>query len=176
MRKGLALAVVSVLLLALAGCGGSDSSSGSGETTAARTGGALSKAGFIKQADAICADRAPERKAVQERVAELANEINAGKDAAREELADLLAEAADTAEQEFDELRGLVPPQADAGTIGTMLAAAAAQTALTREGVDDLRESDYQAFTEVTERAVKLRARAGLMALNYGLEVCGAES
>jgi hypothetical protein len=180
MRKGVTLTGLVVALVALAGCGGSDSSGDSGstssETTEARSGKPLTRAKFIKQADAICADNAPEREAVQKQVGELVEEINAGEDAAREELADLLDEAADTAKQEFDELRALVPPTADTRTIDTMLASAAAQTTLTREGVEDLRKSDYQAFTEVTESAVKLRARADLMALNYGLEVCGAES
>jgi hypothetical protein len=176
MGKGMALIGLVVALVALAGCGGSDSSSSDGTNAASSSGEPLTKAEFVEQADAICADRTPEREALQGQAEELANEINNGADRARDELADLLAEAADNAEQEFSELRALVPPASDAALVNSMLYAAGSQVALTREGAEDLRAGDFKAFTEVTENGSDLKDRASRIAQEYGLEVCGAEA
>lgn len=175
MRRGLALIGLVAALVALVGCGGSDSSS-SGTTAAASSGEPLTKAEFVERADAICEDRAPEREALQEQAQELAEEINAGDDQAPEELADLLVEAADHAEQEFSELRALVPPSSDATRVNSMLYAAGSQVALTREGAEDLRNGDFEAFTEVTENSSEIKDRASRIARAYGMEVCGAEA
>lgn len=67
-------AVLFVALAVLVGCGGSDSSSTDAVT--AQSDETLSKAEFVERADAICADWAPEREALQERVEELIQGIN----------------------------------------------------------------------------------------------------
>lgn len=176
MRKLLTLAGLFVALAALVGCGGSDSDSTAAETTASGSGEALTKVEFIEQADAICEDHASEREELQGQAAELADEVNSGDDQAREELADLLAEAAGNAEGEYGELHDLTPPSSDASLIDNMLSTADDQVGLTEEAVDALREKDYKTFTALTVEAGKLKAKATGIAVAYGFKVCGTES
>lgn len=176
MRRLLILAGLLVVLTAFVGCGGSDSDSTAAETTAAPSGEELTKAEFIEQADAICEDHASERADLQGQAAELANEVNAGNDQAREELADLLSEAAGSAAAEYDELQSLTPPSSDAARIETMLSTAVGQVGLTEEAAEALREKDYKAFAELTVQTGKVKAKATGIAVAYGLEVCGTES
>lgn len=174
MWRLLTLAGLCVVLAALAGCGGADSDSTAAETTSAdSSGGPLTKAEFIEQADAICAEYLPEAEELEDKGQVLGGEIEDGSDQAREELADLLSQAADSAERQYDQLRALRPPADDAELIDSMLSIAISRTGMTREAVDAIRSSDLTALREIDDRASDAKLEGRAIAHGYGFEVCG---
>lgn len=142
--KKLLIALTACSTLALAGCG-------ENETKAAAEPSALTKAEFIKQADAICA-------ASEARIEKLGSEIS--ENSSMEEITAFLEkkvipELTSTVEK----VRDLEPPKADADEVDAMLDALEAEVAKVKE-------------TPIAIMGDDAFADANKLAADYGLTTC----
>ena len=149
-----ALAIAAFAVFA-AGCGDSDDD---GTTD---SGASLTKAEFVKQANAICAANNKEIDAEFEEFAE-DNNLSKNKPPTPEQL----EQAADDfllpiVNDQIDELREIEPPEAQAGAFEALLDEAEAEA---EKLEDDPSTLDEQSFVKVNKRARAL-----------GLEACGEE-
>jgi hypothetical protein len=149
-------AALTALALVAAGCGDSDDD-GTTDSGAAT----LTKAEFVKQANAICAANNKEIDAEFQKFGE-ENNLSEKKQPTQEQL----EEAADDfllpmVNDQIDELRGLEPPEAEAGAFEALLDEAEAEA---EKLEDDPSTLDEQSFAKVNERARAL-----------GLQACGEE-
>lgn len=155
MLKLVSALITAVLALALlGGCGGGDDA-----TTEAET---LTKAEFIAQANAICTKAEKKRNAsvaaaIKSQEAKEKEEINLGDQATIEEL--MVAGVLPVARQMTEELAALGPPDAKAAAIVDAYEA-------TVEGTD----ADPGRFMR---RGMDPLGKARVLAVKYGLEVCG---
>lgn len=172
-NRRLVLPVLLVLAIALivAGCGGDSTSGGSSDAasvgdTAAGV-GSLSKAAFVKQADAACAKG---RKEVEAKFAAyLKKEKIEGIGASGESQAEAEARKADVVttigvpayEKQIDEIGGLAPPAGDEATIEEFVEAA-------EEGLEKVEEEPAAVF----DGKSKAFARADKIGQEYGFKVC----
>jgi hypothetical protein len=143
-----------VLALALigAGCGSDDE----GEVTAAE----ISKAEFVKQADAACKRS---EKQIQEDFAAYVKDhedIQKPTEADYAELVDVILSP--NVEQEVEDIRALGAPSGDEEEIEGLLAA--------REESVEVAEEDPEALISNGDR---IFAKSSKLAEEYGLEVCG---
>jgi hypothetical protein len=144
---------ISVLALAavVAGCGGGDDTSGSSAT--------LTKAQFIKQADAICGDANKQSQKDAEAFAEK-NDFTLEK-ASEEQLEDAISAVfVPSLNQQVEELSALGAPDGD------------------EEQVEAITDALQDAATEIkddpsTVLAGKALAEPAKLANDYGLKVCG---
>lgn len=144
----LAIAIVAT------GCGGGDDSGASSS---------LTKAEFIKQADAICKKGG---ESVNEEVEDFAeeNDFEPNK-ATKEQQAELLTEVvAANIQSQAEEIDALGAPPGDEAQIEAMLAAV-------EEGVEKM-ESEPTLFLSKPTNPL---AKGSELAEEYGLEVCGKE-
>ena len=148
------IAALAALAIVVAGCGDSDDDgTDSGE--------ALTKAEFVKQAEAVCAANNKEIDAEFEKFSE-ENNLSKKKAPTQEQL----EEAADDfllpiVNDQIDELREIEPPEAQAGAFEALLDEAEAEVEKLEDDPSTLEE---QSFVKVNERARAL-----------GLEACGEE-
>jgi hypothetical protein len=152
----LAGGLLSVLLVA--GCGGG-SSDGAGEGTTS----SLSKAEFVKQADAACVKRQEEARgefiAYGERVSK-SGETTAEKEAHVATVAETIVMP--ELQQEIEDIRALGAPKGKEGEVEALLVAL-------EEGVDKARAHPKRSIVE----SAKLLEPAGELARNLGLKICG---
>ena len=171
-RPSIAVVAALVLALALAACGGGGSSSG---TSSSEGSGEVTKAAFVEEADAICAEGeeavAPFKEDAEEleEVAEPESQENLTK------LAELLHGASVQAEIEFEKLRELEPPAADEEEIDKLFTEAEEGSELGVEGAEQLEEGEVEAFSELSKEANRLDASTKAAAQAYGFKVCGQE-
>jgi hypothetical protein len=150
-----AVAVLVALAAVVAGCGGSDDSD---------TSASLTKAQFVKQADAICVNS---NKEIESEFESYAKEKGwdenkePSKDQQEEAIVDVVAP---NIQGQVDEIKDLGAPEGDEETIETMLAAV-------EEGVEELEENPGQ----LTEEGKNPLAKGSKLARDYGLAECGEE-
>ena len=150
----IAISVVAVGVLA-AGCGG-------GDDTSSETSAALSKAEFVKQADAICAKG---NEAIEGEVEEFAedNDVDIEKPTAEQQeevIADVVAPAT---RQQIEEIAELGVPSGDEEQIEAMIESV-------ETGTDELEEQPELLLEEKNPLA-----DGSKLARAYGLKECGEE-
>lgn len=158
MSKGiLASALVALLAAAvIAGCGGGDdSSSGTGETTA------LTKAEFIEQADAICAEANEQSETEAEEFAEENGFVleKASQEQLEEAISDVLVPSL---AQQADEVAALGAPEGDEDRIDAIVTSL--EDAVAQIEDDPISVFEGEPLKESRE-----------LAADYGFKVCGAE-
>jgi hypothetical protein len=151
-KRIIAMLVGALAIAIVAGCGGGDDDGDSGS---------LTKAEFIKQADAICANGDKTISADFEDFAEEKG-IKDEPDKAQQEEA-IVEVVAPAVQEQADEIKALGAPDGDEKQIEAMLTAV-------EEGVEDLEENPSQ----LTEGKNPL-AKGSKLARDYGLEKCGEE-
>lgn len=167
MRISAAASILSVLaiLFAIAGCGGSDSDSstsvGVGESS---TGGesALSKAAFLKKADAIC--EASQNRIIKKSVVELREALSEGQPKGEVEANLLATLVIPTLETEVEELRALGAPQGDEAKVSAIVDA-------TQEVVDEA-NAKPETFLAGKQYRRGHYDKAYELASEYGLTAC----
>lgn len=169
MIKRVLVALIACMALAVvaAACGGGSDSTGGdttsgGESTEA-SGSAPTKAVFIKEADAICADS---NEAMNEEISEYAeeNDIDIEKEPTQEQQVEVYeAVVLPKVAEQGEEIAELTPPAGDEAPVEEITDALAA-------GVEDA-EADPQQLTEgknpLADASKKARA--------YGMKTCGSE-
>jgi hypothetical protein len=145
---------VAALAAAAAGCGGGDDTSG--------TSAALTKAEFIKQADAICAKG---NEAIEGEVEEFVqdNNIDTEKPTTKQQeevIADVVAPAT---RQQIEEIAELGAPSGDEGQIEAMVESV-------ETGTEELEDQPEQLLEEKNPLA-----EGSKLARAYGLKECGEE-
>lgn len=167
------LLALAIALIAV-GCGGgsdsgSSSDSGGGSDTASSSDGApLSKAAFIKQADAVCSKGKKEVEA--EFAAYLKKEKIEGIGASGEPKAEAEERKADVVttigvpayQKQVDEIDALAAPSGDEATVEEFVEAA-------EEGVEAVEEEPKAVFDGKSKAFVK----ADKIGQDYGFKVCG---
>jgi hypothetical protein len=155
----------------IVGCGGGSS----GGTTAggAPESSGVTKAGFIEEADAVCAE-------YQSEVAPIKAELEAREKVPDPEspqnekkLGELLNQAIADAEGQLESIHELGPPKADAATIEKMLDTAGEGNALGLEAAAALEAGETARFGELAKEVEATNNRAKGMAEAYGFKVCG---
>lgn len=149
----LVLLVLGAAAISAAGCGEDDSTA---ETTAA-----ISKAEFVKRANAICAKANEELAKTSEEFAKEQNlsEKNSPTEAQVDQLSKL---ALPTIARQVEELRALDAPAADQGKIDAILSAAEEAVEKGEQDPAAIYGADGGAF-----------AKANRLATDYGLDQCG---
>jgi hypothetical protein len=149
------LTAAAAIVLIVAGCGGgSDSSSDSSS---------LSKAQFIKQADAICEKGNKENEAEFEEFAKehgLSEKKEPSKAVQEEAISEIVAPSVG---KQIEEIDALGAPEGDEGKIEAMVAAV-------EEGVEEI-EANPGSLTEGKNPL----AKGSKLAKEYGLKTCGEE-
>jgi basic membrane lipoprotein Med (substrate-binding protein (PBP1-ABC) superfamily) len=149
------LAAAAAILLIVAGCGGgSDSSSESSSIT---------KAQFIKQADAICAKGNKENEAEFEKFAKekgLSEKKEPTKAQQEEAISEIVGPGV---QKQIEEIDALGAPEGDEGKIEAMIDAV-------EEGVEEIEENP----AALVEGKNPL-AKGSKLAKEYGLKTCGEE-
>jgi uncharacterized protein with von Willebrand factor type A (vWA) domain len=149
------LAAFAAILLVAVGCGGgSDSSSDSSS---------ISKAQFIKQADAICEKGNEENEAEFEEFAK-ENGLSEKQEPTKAQQEEAISEiVAPGVQKQIDEIDALGAPEGDEKQIEAMVAAV-------EEGVEEI-EEDPGSLTEGKNPL----AKGSKLAKEYGLKTCGEE-
>jgi hypothetical protein len=162
LSKGILASALTVILLAAiaAGCGGGDDTSGTssgGDETAA----GLSKAAFIKQGDAICADANEQGEKDAEEFAE-DNDFQLEK-ATEAELEQAVADVlVPSLNRQAEEIGALGAPEGDEQQVEAIVASL-------EDAATAIEEDPSLAFeAEVLKKPSQL-------ATNYGFKVCGEE-
>lgn len=184
-RRSAVLAALALTVIALAGCGGSSSSSSKTTTTSKTTSSApttttkapssLTKAEYIKKADAICEEGATFiGDALDEALAAAdALEMNNTHDA-RLDLAETMDVFAAQLSATTRELRALAPPAEDPATVSKYLDALDS-TIKSLEGFSSAVESnDVSRARELHDEGVSTSNTAKDLARGYGFKVCGS--
>jgi hypothetical protein len=147
-----ALAAISVIA---AGCGGGSDSSSTSAT--------ISKAQFIKQADAICAKGNKENEAEFEEFAK-ENGLSEKKEPTKAQQEEAISEiVAPGVEKQIEEIDALGAPEGDEGKIEAMVAAV-------EEGAEEI-EANPASLIEGKNPL----AKGSKLAKEYGLKTCGEE-
>jgi anti-sigma28 factor (negative regulator of flagellin synthesis) len=160
MRKGLIAAITGVLLAALvvAGCGSSDSDSSSSDSETP----SLTKAEFIKQADAICKTGEKSIETGAEKFAK-ENNVNTEKPTTKQKEEVIVEVVAADIRKQGEEIGELGAPSGDEEKVEAIVAAV-------EEGADEL-ESEPKLLIEGENPL----AKGSKLAKGYGLKVCGEE-
>jgi hypothetical protein len=155
-----------VFALAVAGCGGGGSDSGSGDETSAP----LSKAAFVKSADAICAEGQKEVEAgftdylSKNGMKKLGEPGESNVELKEHAIALMETVGIPALNQQIDELKALEAPS-------DLKAKAAEFTTYAEEGVEEGEGNPYLLYTSVD----KLLAKSDKIANELGFQVCGGQ-
>lgn len=172
MRLMVGMVMASAVCLLFTGCG----SQGGGSSTATVTVQAdrpPTKAEFIEQVDAICAQRNPEVQALGERASNVADAADSSSDLG--EVADIYREASSIVETGDEELRALTPPAADTAIYNAYLRSFESQLAQVEALADAVDAADTEKMEEVAEELETTDAASDGIAKGYGFKVCGAD-
>lgn len=139
----------------------------------------LSKADFVEEADAICADHSAQVEGVMEEAWTTAEGLDENDPDDREALFTALAAAADDAEpimaSQIDALRALEPPTADRELIDGMLDDLEAAVADFVQTTGDAADGDELAAARITNGSDDPFGDVNRQAREYGLTVCGMD-
>lgn len=147
-----------VAALCLAACGDDD---GGGD------GQGLTKAEFIRQADAICGETDEDLKTIQAELDRLGTS-DFGKSA------DLIRDIVDRVEVELDDLRALTPPEEDAESVDETFDFVEDQLPLLRDLADATERQDADAIQSLTEELARGQDQTQEFAQDYGFKECGS--
>ena len=152
-KRIIAMLAGALAIAIVAGCGGGDDSSDSSS---------LSKAQFIKQADAICAKG---NKEVNKEIKEFAeeNDVNTNKPTAQQQEDVITEVVAPNVQGQAEQISDLSAPSGDEKQVETLIDAV-------EEGVEEL-EADPKKLIEGKNPLSK----GSKLAKDYGLKVCGEE-
>jgi hypothetical protein len=150
----LASGTLATLLLVVAGCGG-----GGGDSSTSTS--AISKAAFIRKADAVCSAGNKKMEVAFAHFLEENKNITRPSDADYEALVGKVV--APNLEREIKEIRALGAPSGDEDRVDAILEAL-------EEGLETA-ENDPQAAVSSSEAIFGIASRLGK---EYGLEVCGS--
>jgi hypothetical protein len=153
------LAAVLAVAIVAAGCG-SSSDTGSSDTT--ETAAALSKAAFVKKADAICTVG---NESIENEADEFAkeNNVNTEKPTQAEKEEVIVAVVAPSVRKQGEEIAELGTPSGDEEAVEAIVAAV-------EEGADEL-----EAEPKLLIDGENPLAKGSKLAKSYGLKVCGEE-
>jgi hypothetical protein len=166
-RLATALFALVALVAVVAGCGGGGSTSSSsggdstgGGSTEADSGGAPTKAAFIKEADKVCGDAENE---LTEEVTEFAKEHNIPIEKSEpneDQQTELFQEVVlPNIARQAEELAALTPPEGDEGTIEDL-------TSTLESEVEEAEDEGGVSDTALAGATKKARA--------YGFKICGS--
>ena len=197
--------VLALAALIAAGCGGDDDDAGESGTspTAVQTettpgdtdttgddskpadddgdggqggGGSLTRAAFIRRADAICAEVRPVLAEKGQAVAALARRAQAGElkpDEYFEKSAKLVEESARAADGAVSELEDLPRPEARREALERYLAATRDQVDYLMDQAEATRDGDQQEAARLNAVSNRTSQRVSSAASDYGFKVCG---
>lgn len=149
------LAAVAAILMIVVGCGGGDDSSSDSSS--------ITKAQFVKQADAICEKGNKENEAEFEEFAK-ENGLSEKKEPTKAQQEEAISEiVAPSVQKQIEEIDALGAPEGDEKQIEAMVAAV-------EEGVEEI-ESDPTTLLEGKNPLGK----GSKLAKEYGLKACGEE-
>jgi hypothetical protein len=169
-RPLFALCAVALIVL-VAGCGGGSSSSSS-SSASSRSGGEVTKAEFIEEADSICRSN---RSAVDQFEKEAEEAIAEGESPkAIVEVADLIREVQPVLETEVNELTELEPPSADSAIIDQLFTSVEEQAEQTGELADALEAGENSKAREIEKEDEQANAKNRGIAQGYGFKACGS--
>ena len=171
----LGISVLLIALVSVAGCGGGSSTSPGSTAETSAGGGEPTKAEFIEQADAICTSNHGDTDSLEKEAAEIEKSANPESPKNLLRLADILREASESAESEYQELRELEPPAADEATVDAMFSKAEEGKTFALEAAEALEEGETSKFSELLKKAEPVDTSAKGMAEGYGFKVCGKE-
>jgi ABC-type glycerol-3-phosphate transport system substrate-binding protein len=161
-RLATALFALVALVAVVAGCGGvgGSSSSTSGGSTEADSGGAPTKAAFIKEADKVCGEAEDE---LTEEVTEFAKEHNIPiekSEPTEDQQTELFQEVVlPNIARQGEELAALTPPEGDEGTIEDL-------TSTLESEVEEAEDEGGVGDTALAGATKKAKA--------YGFKICGS--
>ena len=158
---GLLVACMAIVMI-VGGCGGSDDSSDSTAGTDSTAGAELTKAQFLKQGNAVCADTNEEiQEGFQEFLKE--NSISENERLTTAELSEVAEDiVAPIVGRQIKELRELGAPAGEEGQVEKILAAA-------EEGIQKSEEDPSSLLAGEGESAF---GKANRLAQEYGLKTC----
>lgn len=163
------------LIVVASGCGGGGSSSV--ETSSAVPPGSAesTKAAFIEEVDAECADYQAKTMPIKGEIEDIEGSANpeSPKNVAR--LGELLRAIVEHAEVELGSIRELEPPPADEALFDTMLDTAQEANGLGTEVGKGLEEGETSRFAALAKEIESANAQSKRMAERYGLKVCAQE-
>jgi hypothetical protein len=158
-RRGKLFALLAALALAagvIVACGGDDDDDGGGEQ-------ALSKAEYIKQGDAICAEGDRE---IEKAAEEAFGDLEQGQQPSAKEIGEFGQETVlPSLQKQIDQLRELPTPEGDEDAVNAIYDAA-------DKGIRELREGKPEDFVEKGDAAF---ADANRLAGEYGFQNCGGQ-
>jgi hypothetical protein len=162
------IATASLAAAFLSGCGGDDDG---GTKTVTQTtpppaqgDASISKAEYIKRADAICA-----------KYNELTKDLQDETPDSFEEAADLYTKAIELFKPAVKEFEALPPPRGDEQVIESYLDTVRQQVVLYQRIQAAAEQSDRAKLESYAEDVRELRAKARGLAEGYGFEVCGKQ-
>jgi hypothetical protein len=161
-------AVAVIAVLATAGCGGG----GTKTVTVFRTqpgAEAVTKAGYIARADAICKAEEAKRAELEQQVADLAP-ITSEETG---EVAALLRQQADNQMAEIKGLLALQHPSADAASLASLLSILSAEVTDLDDWADAYDRRNAKEIRSSQARVAEHNAEASALARRYGFKVCG---
>ena len=171
MRRRLLALLLPTLIALFAACGGGDeaqapppSAPAPAEAAApAETDGErLTKAEWIEQADALCAQAEDELDAL-------------GTPETLADIAALVPRAIEISEEQLGKLKALRPPAADEATLARALDLLEQQIDVLRRLGEAATAGDGAAVGEIATEGSTLNDEADSIAQSYGLEVCGSD-
>ena len=139
-------------------------------------GGSLTRAAFIRRADAICADVRPVLAEKGQEIAALARQAQTGKlkpDEYFEKSAKLVEESAQAADGAVSELEDLPRPEARREALERYLAATRDQVDYLMDQAEATRDGDQQEAARLNAVSNRTSQRVSSAASDYGFKVCG---
>ena len=175
-RTGVAVAAVFASVV-LAGCDGEDDEATSPPRsgavvrtdTTARSGDALTKRAYLREADELCAK-------TKRRVGPISDAVKAK--IAAEDAAGVAAELRKTvpiADEFLARMRALMPPKGDEAIVGAYLDVVAEQKGRLRRLLEALEAEDISTIEVLAGELRQGNQRARRLADRYGFEKCGPE-
>ena len=165
-RRGVAL--VALAVLGMAGCSTSSGAAKSSPTTSTAVPAAPSKANYLTQANAICADMNAASIAVSREYS--------SKPVTAENEAALLRANADIIESTITKLRALPRPRGDEATLKSAFDKAAELPPAARALATAVEDGDQSRIPALQAAGDKAQAAANQAADSYGLTTCGSGS
>lgn len=164
-----AIALLPLVLVVAAGCGGDGDDSTEVVTATARTetGGPLTKADYIEQADAICRSYNEQLDPIREELeAQLRSRDFAG-------AADTIGEAVQVARAGVEELEALPKPPGDEPVLDQLEDLRQQSIALLARNEDAIRDEAVDRSNSIVRENESVDERSDGIATGYGFQECG---
>ena len=160
--------LLAFVALGLPACGDDDDGgSAPTETSGTATTQALTKAEFIREADAICGRADDELREIEQ-------ELTAVGTSDYDKAADLIRETLDVVERELGDLRALEPPPEDAQTVNETFDFVESQLPLLSDIADATERKDLAEVQSLSRELAEGQAQTQEFAQDYGFKECGS--